>query len=92
MKITEILQLEKSNEGQIFLIKEGCFWRAYEKSAFRFSRLIRDFKITKKWIKYLNQEIVSIGFPLKNFEEIFKKRKDLNLKILRQKETVKLHP
>jgi len=33
MKIQEINKLEEDNTNNCFLIKEGLFWRAYEKSA-----------------------------------------------------------
>lgn len=88
MKITEILQLEQKNQNQIILIKEGCFWRAYEKSAFRFSYFIQDYKITKKWIKNLDKEIVLLGFPLNALEKIEKKIKASNLEILQREESL----
>lgn len=33
MKIEEIAKIEDTNEDAIILLKEGLFWRAYERSA-----------------------------------------------------------
>ena len=86
MTTAEIIKLENENENSIFLIKKGCFWRVYEKSAFRFVNLIRKFQITKKYIKCVNQEIVYLGFPLTLWLEIEKEIVDLNLGILEKTE------
>jgi hypothetical protein len=34
MKMQEVVTIEKDNTNNCYLIKEGLFWRAYEKSAF----------------------------------------------------------
>ncbi len=36
MTISEILKIEETNAGKIYLVKEGFFGRAYEHSAYRF--------------------------------------------------------
>lgn len=70
MKITEIIKIEESNTEKIYLFKEGFFWRAYERSAYRFVKYIRNFQVIKKHIKKVNQEICYIGFPENMLEVI----------------------
>ena len=59
----EIFEREKSNTGFIYLYREGIFWKAYEKSAFRLIREVVEFKPLKKYIKTIDAEIISVGFP-----------------------------
>jgi hypothetical protein len=63
MKIKEIVKLEENNHDKCYLIKEGLFWRAYEKSAFWFVDKLRSYMITKKHFKGLNADVAYIGFP-----------------------------
>jgi hypothetical protein len=63
MKIKEIVKLEEDNHDKCYLIKEGLFWRAYEKSAFWFVDKLRSYMITKKHFKGLNADVAYIGFP-----------------------------
>jgi hypothetical protein len=46
----------------VHLYKEGVFWIAYEQSAYYFW-LMKGYKPTKKFVKAIKKEIVSIGFP-----------------------------
>lgn len=57
MVILDILALEKENT-QIILHKEGLFIRAYERSAFMFTKHIKEYTITKKFYKNAKQEVV----------------------------------
>lgn len=66
MKIENILKHEASNESSIILFKEGIFYRAYERSAMRFTEYIADFKVFKKFFKVVNSEVCYLGFPMKN--------------------------
>ncbi|MGR3317638.1 MAG: hypothetical protein ACUZ8O_04090 [Candidatus Anammoxibacter sp.] len=72
MKVKEILKIEKDNRSSIFLFKEGFFWRAYERSAFRFVRNIQGYSVIKRYIKCVKQDVVFIGFPLDNLNKIVK--------------------
>lgn len=36
MTVKEIIQIENGNRNTIILLREGIFWRAYEKSAYAF--------------------------------------------------------
>ena len=62
-KIEEILHHERErNVNDLVLFLEGKFWKAYEQSAYVLTRLY-GFKPTKRYIKLINQEVISVGFP-----------------------------
>ncbi|GHT15605.1 hypothetical protein FACS189426_23340 [Bacteroidia bacterium] len=71
--IKEILEKEESSTGSIHLYLEGIFWKAYLQSAYRLVRRMGKLKVTKKYFKVVDREIVSVGFPdsalLKYFKE-----------------------
>jgi hypothetical protein len=60
MSISE--KIVHSDTFHIQLYKEGVFWIAYEQSAYYFG-LQKGYKPTKKWVKTVGREIVSVGFP-----------------------------
>ena len=70
MKIAEIVELEKTNTESIFLLNEGLFWRAYERSAHRFIKHIKQYQITKKHVKSVKSDIVHCGFPNSVLQQI----------------------
>ena len=80
MKIQDILELEQENTNSIILHKEGLFWRAYEMSAYLFTHYIKKYKITKKFYKNVQQEVVYLGFPQNALQSLlqFSKEKDIN--------------
>ena len=51
-------------DGVIRLVEGNGFYRAYNKSAFLFHQAIAQHKVTKKFVKNINQEVVYIGFPV----------------------------
>lgn len=59
----EIYDAEQQNFDKIILHKEGLFWIAYERSAYRVFHDIKRFKPNKKYIKIVGAEVVSLGFP-----------------------------
>lgn len=63
MTVKELIDIEKSNTNRIILHSEGMFWRAYEISAYLFCTHIKPFKPMKKYVKSVNDDIISIGFP-----------------------------
>lgn len=71
MKISEIIEIESKNAGEINLYLEGLFWKAYEQSAYLFSKNIASLVVKKKRMKKLNKEIVSLGFPKSSLERLF---------------------
>ena len=46
----------------VYLYKEGVFWIAYEQSAYLVSQ-VKALKPTKKYVKTIDREVVSVGFP-----------------------------
>ncbi|SUE34483.1 hypothetical protein [Rikenella microfusus] len=63
MTLQEILAAENRNTDKIYLHLEGIFWKAYERSAFAFIHRISRYKASKRFVKYLDAEVVSVGFP-----------------------------
>lgn len=71
--ITEILGKERESDDKIYLHREGIFWKAYQRSAFHVIQRRGGMKLTKKYVKTVKCEVVSLGFPdvtlLKMFRE-----------------------
>jgi hypothetical protein len=63
MKIIELIKLEESNSG-ILLHKEGIFWRAYERSAYRFVNHLTAYRVQLRYYKNIKQDVVYIGYRL----------------------------
>lgn len=55
---------EERPQGMIRLVESNGFYRAYNKSAYLFHQVIARHKVTKKFVKNINQEIVYVGFPV----------------------------
>jgi peptidoglycan hydrolase CwlO-like protein len=70
MTVKEILEIENANTGGINLFKEGIFWRVYEKSAWRFVKNIREYRVFKKYVKAVKQDIAYLVFPESALSEI----------------------
>jgi len=69
MKLEKILAFSnKSNE--IVLLKQALFCKVYEESAWQFCKLIKAYKPVKQYIKKLNKEVISIGFPISVLENV----------------------
>lgn len=67
--IKEILQEERSRENdRLVLFLEGKFWKAYERSAYIMSQRY-NFKPTKRFIKLVGEDVVSVGFPQEQLEK-----------------------
>ena len=52
MTVKEIIQIENGNRNTIILLREGIFWRAYEKSAYAFFIQVHPYKPTRKWVSF----------------------------------------
>jgi hypothetical protein len=66
--------------NEVRFYKEGVFWVAYEQSAY-FVWLQKSYKATRKYMKCMGSDVVSIGFPenaLKSFESNALSRLDNN--------------
>lgn len=64
--------------GKLYLFKEGVFYKAYNQNAMWFVQNIKPYKVTVKHIKYLNQEVFSVGFPVNYLDTL-----NFNNKILK---------
>jgi len=73
MEILQILTIERNNKGDINLLKEGLFWRAYEQSAFLFSSHIKAYSVRKKFYKNVGCAVVYLGFPDSVLESLLSK-------------------
>lgn len=82
MNINEVITLESTNADKIYLLKEGFFWRAYERSAFRFVKHIRPYQVIKKQFKKVKMDVCFIGFPENMLEEMLKLQGKENLVIV----------
>lgn len=65
MNSKQLVEVESNNKQQIYLYREGLFWKAYERSAYAFCLMYRNYKPTKKYVKVVATELISIGFPTK---------------------------
>ncbi len=54
---------EKPN-GVVRLVEANGFYRAYNHSAYLFHQAIARHKVTRKFVKNVNQQLVYIGFPV----------------------------
>lgn len=71
MNIKDIVKLEETNQNKIYLIKEGLFLKAFERSAWFLFTNIKKFKPTKRSLKVLNgKTIISVGFPYNSLTSV----------------------
>jgi hypothetical protein len=69
--LQEIIELEIPASDRIHLYLEGIFWKAYQRSACRMVEKNGKLKVSKKHIKSLGQDVVSIGFPDASLSKYF---------------------
>lgn len=69
----EIFDAELDNKDRIYLYLEGTFWKAYERSAFRFVKEVKPYLAKKKYVKTIGEEMVALGFPDSYLAEVNKK-------------------
>lgn len=65
MNLKDLIAIENKNDRSILLWKEGCFFRAYNRSLMRFVTHIKTLKTIFRYVKYLDETIVYGGFPEK---------------------------
>lgn len=70
-KLQEILKTESENTDKIHFYREGVFYKAYERSAYIFVTRIKSFMVKRLFVKCVNQEVVSIGFPTNSLRSYF---------------------
>ena len=72
MTTKDILVLEETNQSlnAINLIKDGMFWRAYERSAFLLiNHFWNDITVNGGYVKAVEQEVYYVGFPEKSLQK-----------------------
>ena len=69
-----IIEWEKCDKGVIYLYEEGIFYVAYEQSCYAFHKYIRQFKVKKRFVKKVGQDVVSLGFPVSSAEKLLEGR------------------
>jgi len=62
MTLKDKIEMQAQDTTQVYLHQEGIFYKVYNEGAFLLNYL--GYKVKVKYIKNLNQEIYSIGFPL----------------------------
>ena len=72
MTILDKVTLQQQDTTKIFLFKEGVFYKAYNEGAFLLKD--RDYKVTIKKIKSIENEVLSIGFPISVLEKLKENR------------------
>lgn len=72
MKIRDIYILEEHNSSNIYLVRDGNFFRAYEHSALLFLDNIVQYHVIKRKYKVINTEMVYLGFPQKVLPKLLK--------------------
>ena len=77
MKIKNITERERDNPTLVTVYKEGLFYRVYNESAIWWTKNVKDIKLHKKYIKYIDRYILYGGFPAnakETVEEIILKK------------------
>lgn len=74
MNLKDKIDAERQDEPLILLYMEGMFWKAYEQSAMRFTKEVKAYKLLKRFVKTVNSNVVSMGFPDGSLEEVLKGR------------------
>ena len=61
----QIIKFENEKpKGVVRLVEANGFYRAYNHSAYLFHQAIARHKVTRKFVKNINQQLVYIGFPV----------------------------
>ena len=73
MKVEEKIVKERENTDKIMLYSDGSkFVRAYNNSAFAFSKQVHQYKVLAALNKSLNEVFVYVGFPLDKLDDNLK--------------------
>lgn len=70
-QLTEILKLENDRSTSeawqmIYLHKDGKFYRAYQMSAWLYSCVINEYKVTHRRFKSVDESVLFVGFPIES--------------------------
>ncbi|MCL2028569.1 MAG: four helix bundle protein [Bacteroidales bacterium] len=91
MTTKQILELEDRNLhfNHINLVKEGMFWRAYERSAYLFVKHFwHDITVNGGHVKAVQRDVHYVGFPERSLQKIIDKMPEVgNSRIAQRSET-----
>ena len=73
MTVREIIEQELRNKNAVYLLKEGMFFRAYNRSAMFMVTSLFSYKVRKKWVKKVNEYVYYCGFPEQSLTKVKKK-------------------
>lgn len=62
---------------KLFLFKEGMFYKLYNQNAMWFVDQIKAYKVNNKFVKTVNQNVYSIGFPVSSLQQIEQQLKNI---------------
>lgn len=72
--IKDILEIERSRKDsddfrKIHIFQEGSFYRAYQFSAWLCTMYMKDFKVTHRQMKGIDESVCFVGFPVTSLEK-----------------------
>jgi len=80
MTVQEKISLA-AQSNKLVMFKEGMFYKLYNQNAMWFVNHLKPYKVTKKFVKIVNQDVYSIGFP----QTVFSLKKlQINLKLIKE--------
>ena len=62
MTITEKIE-QAALSNKLYFFKEGMFYKMYNQNAMWFTMHVKAYKVHVKFVKTVNQEVYSLGFP-----------------------------
>ncbi len=69
MTISEKLD-NSANHTRFTLYKEGVFYKCYNEDAMVFVKNIREYKVSKKFVKSIACDLNCVGFPVSEVEKV----------------------
>ena len=67
-KLQEVSLYAKNDK--ILLFCEGMFWKAYQEAAYMFVKKIRPYQVNCNYIKKIQSDVLSLGFPKPSADKI----------------------
>jgi hypothetical protein len=58
-----------ANPGKLTLFKEGLFYKCYNEDAMVFFENIKEYKVSSKYIKSMNDTVLTLGFPTSQWKK-----------------------
>ena len=68
MTISEKID-NSANHTRFTLYKEGLFYKCHNEDAMVFVKNIREYKVSKNFVKSVGEDVYSIGFPVSEIKK-----------------------